>query len=226
MNQPLYTIELLEKTQLTHDVVVLRFERPAHFVFQAGQFVQFLIPEGGRGVKRSYSIASSPDTAYLEFLVKLIPGGKGSQYFGAMQVGDEAQISVPRGVFTLKLDDTSKKIFVATGVGIAPIMSMIESAPGSALMHLLFGVRTQADLFWSSRLGDVQKQKTGLTYDICLSRESVLPFFHGRVSAKLLEVLDLQAKYYVCGNLEMVKDIRTLLLESGVSMKQLHFEIF
>lgn len=241
--QNLYSIKLLEKNQLTSDVLALRFERPKGFLFQAGQFVQFEIPDGEAMVRRSYSIASATDKEHLEFLVKIIPTGKGSLHFQALSLGESTLISMAKGVFVVKPEQKPKKIFIATGVGLAPIMSMLREMVTATppvtgddsgrvnkefgSVKLLFGLRVPDNIFWLDQLDQLAQSSPNFSYEICLSRaEPATPYFGGRVSKKLTEVLDIAAEYYICGSLEMVKDVRTILVFNKVPMKQIHFEIF
>ena len=46
----------------------------------------------------------------------------------------------------------------------------------------------------------------------------------GRVTEHLLTLPN--ARYFICGSPEMVKDVKTKLTELGATASQLHFEIF
>jgi len=68
----------------------------------------------------------SPTTNSSQFdiVVNVAPMGPGSQYFLSCRVGDTVEIIAPLGMFCLT-DSPNKKVFVATGTGIAPFYSMI-----------------------------------------------------------------------------------------------------
>src|SRR3954468_16595048 len=117
--QQFTTIKLTHKITIATDVIELRFERPTNFVFKAGQFVQFRVFEGATSILRSYSISSTPAAPYLEFFVKIVPDGKASQFFAKLNVGEMAEIGMPKGVFVVSESDRPK-IFVVTGTGLAP----------------------------------------------------------------------------------------------------------
>jgi ferredoxin-NADP reductase len=225
--QVFHTIRLLTKKTIARDVIELRFTKPEGFLFAPGQFVQCRIPDGDKQVLRSYSISSTPDKEYLELCVKVLPEGKASAFFDALAIGGEAFVSSAKGMFVIKPEHQSKKYFVATGTGLAPIMSMVEALPHDVTQknELLFGVRHQADVFWVDRLAQVVKNNPSFTFQLTLSQPDE-PFdtLRGRVTEHVFA--DIAGEYYICGNVEMVKEVRAILLEKGVPAKALHFEIF
>ena len=124
--QQFYPVKLISKQTIARDILELRFERPGGFIFLGGQFVQFQIPEGEKFVLRSYSISSSPEKEYLEFCVKILSNGKASVFFDKMELSETVMMSLAKGHFVCKEGDSPHKIFIATGTGLAPVISMIE----------------------------------------------------------------------------------------------------
>lgn len=225
--QAFFPIQLLTKQTIAKDIVQLRFTKPADFAFIAGQFVQFQIPEGEKYLLRSYSITSTPDDKHLEFCVKILPDGKASLFFDQMVFGNTAMISTAKGRFVC--DTVGPNYFIATGTGLAPVMAMINQiakiatavVPGAN--HVLFGVRHEEDLFWMDRFELLQKQY--IASAITLSQPAASwAGLKGRVTEHV--VPDLSGHYYLCGSLEMVKDVRAKLSAAGVGAKNIHFEIF
>jgi ferredoxin-NADP reductase len=225
-----YTINLLSKKIIAHDMLELVFSRPENFTFKAGQFVQFFIPqELGEVLLRSYSISSHPEADQLEFCVKLIPQGKGSTFFNKLELLQQATLRGPEGRFVCLPEQSSDKIFIATGAGLAPIMSMVSNEvenEKSKQIYLLFGVRTEEDIFWLERFEHLKSEYENFDFNITLSRPlESWQGWKGRVTEHLPEVKEV-ANYYLCGSLGMVKDVRTFLVAQGVQMKNIHFEIF
>lgn len=73
--------ELISKTFLTEGIIELKLKTPK-IATKAGQrlFIHFLDSE--KSLKRAYSIAEKEDKeneSIFTFLIKLIPGGKGSE---------------------------------------------------------------------------------------------------------------------------------------------------
>lgn len=236
MEQQFYVAKLISKTMLTQDIMILVFERPQNFNFIPGQFVQFEIPlrsidahpeTGASCVLRSYSIASHTTNDNLEFCIKILPDGKASDYLLKLPVGGIVRITAAKGAFVCSSQDSTQKVFIATGAGIAPIAPMIESRLNSGdTLYLLFGLRAEKDLFWVERFTQFKQADPRFTFNITLSKPGeAWTGWQGRVTSHLPTVAPT-AQYYLCGSLEMVKDVRKILVDQGVNTKSVHFEIF
>ncbi len=117
--------------QENHQVKTFTFVSPvlSAWVFEPGQFLTFDVPTVDGLVKRSYSIFSSPAQPYaIEVTIKRLPNGKASNWFyDQMIVGKEIAVHGPHGNFSLLESNSKSKVaFFAAGVGITPIMSMLQ----------------------------------------------------------------------------------------------------
>ncbi len=220
---------LIEKKYLTEDVLQIRLNKPKNFDFQAGQFIQIIAPQGEKQVFRSYSISSVPKDEYLELCVKLYDTGIASKLFQISNPGDTISFRGPAGRFVVNTSN-SDLCFIATGVGLAPIMGMIqdelESKNNKNKLHLIFGVRYEKDIFWADRLEELQKKHTNFSYSTTISRpEDSWTGSRGRVTEHLpTNTSHLHA--FLCGNADMVKTVREMLTTRGTDAKNIHFEIF
>lgn len=229
MNTTKYTTRLVSKHHLADHLLELVFEKPSGFIFEAGQFVQFIIPNGDTTLLRSYSLASRSDDTKLLFFLKLIPGGKASYFFHKMEPHTPIEFKGPVGRFVINPKEASY-CFIATGTGLAPIFAMIEdelrTKKISKQIELIFGVRNETNIFWLDKLDELKNQFKNFSYILTLSRPSAK--WHntrGRVTDHIPdEVAD--KGFYLCGSGEMVKDVRTTLLNTGVDPTKIHFEIF
>lgn len=224
-----YIATLSKKIQLTPDMLELHFTRPADFDYTAGQFIQVQVPDGTQFTYRSYSLASTPKDELLELCVKLVPDGKGSTYFKDLTVGSPITIRGPLGHFVCT-EEAKAHFFIATGAGIAPIIGMIrdeiENKHIKKGIHLLFGLRYEDDIFWLDRLDKLASEHEHFSYRLTLSRpKEVWSGLKGRVTEHLVEH-PADHDFYLCGSMDMVKDVRTLLLKNGVSAKKVRMEIF
>jgi len=113
----------MKKLQLTKTVFhfFIQNENPTIYTFQPGQYGTFIIDENTR---RQYTFASAPDPKTFELVVDVSPMGPGSKYFLEKNVGERVEYLAPLGNFTLS-QNLLKKVFVATGTGIAPFRSML-----------------------------------------------------------------------------------------------------
>ncbi len=224
-----FSAELTKKIQLTTDMVELHFSKSKGFHFTAGQFVQIDVPAEPKNVFRSYSLASTPADESIEFCVKYLENGKASNFFKSLEIGEEIRFRGPVGHFVVDNDEEALT-FIATGSGLAPIMGMIrdelENKKSQKNIHLVFGVRYEQDVFWIDRLEKLASTFDNFTYKLSLSRApSDWSGFSGRVNEHIDE--DVKGRgFYICGSGGMVKDVRTLLINRGVDLKNIHLEIF
>lgn len=224
-----FSVKLEKKTSLTDTVIELHFTKPPGFTFQAGQFVQFEIPDGEKMVLRSYSLSSTPRDEDLELCVKLLEGGKASERFRLMEVGENLSIRGPRGMFTN--NEIVPLFCIATGVGMAPVMGIIQdeliNKKSTAEIRVLFGVREEKDIFWNDRLEYLAKKYPNFKYDITLSQPKNKNEWKG-LTGRVTEHMTVQEghHYFLCGSADMVKEVRDTLLKNQIEGKHIHFEIF
>lgn len=229
MSNSRFFSQLKSKKTIADNVLELRFDKPDTLIFQAGQFVQLVVPKDGKEITRSYSISSIPTESYFELCVKVLPNGVGSTYLSIADINTEISFTGPLGRF-INNDVDIPLTFVATGVGLAPIISIIEDELQNKKkiqpLRLIFGVRSEADIFWLERLENLKNNFVNFSYQLTLSQPSeTWTGLRGRVT-EYISGLDTNAHFFLCGSAEMVKDVRGQLLTSGVLNTNLHLEIF
>jgi ferredoxin-NADP reductase len=191
--------------------------------------VQLVLSEGEKTITRSYSISSDPSSSYFELCVKVISDGLGSSYVSQLPIGQEALFYGPLGKF-VNNDAGTPMVCIATGVGLAPIMSIIEdelqNKQNTQPIQLLFGVRNESDIFWIDRLDHLASEFSNFSYQLTLSQPDALwGGLSGRVTEYMTQ-LRPEAHYFLCGNAEMVKEVRQKLVAKDITPRQIHFEIF
>jgi len=131
--------------RLAEDVMVLHLKLPANekLNFLAGQYIEFLLKDGGR---RSFSMANPPhDAELIQLHVRHVAGGQFTDHvFNKMKERDILRCEGPLGTFFLREDSDKPIVFVASGTGFAPIKSVIEHA-----LHK--GIKRQMTLYWGGR---------------------------------------------------------------------------
>ena len=237
MPRKIYTSKIISKDNLTSNVIYLSIAKPKEFIYIAGQFIQFYIPDPANEkneVLRSYSIASAPNEKDLKFCVKLVPNGKSGQYFEKTKAGKYLKFSGPVGKFT-NMDATNPLYFIATSVGLAPIMSIIQdeliNKKTTQPIHLLFGIRTENDVFWTEILDNLKKTYKNFDYKLTLSQPSPeWKGLKGRVTAHLSKKISAKGEknshYFLCGSISMIKDVSSFLETQGLPKTNIHFEAF
>ena len=222
-----YTATITAKKWLTEGVffISLELNRPMHF--KAGQFVMLDLPQPGER-PRPFSMANAPESGgskTIEICMKRYETSVTAPYLDSLSLGASVTLRGPFGFFILR-DSPRPAYFVATGVGVAPILGMLRDEhikKTEREMQLLFGVRDEADRFFENELAACLSNCT-----ITLSQPSLTwTGARGRVTEHLntLENPE-QYDFYLCGNPDMVKDTRAILLARGVPPAQVFFEIF
>ena len=139
--------------QLADDVMLVHLRYPAgeRVRFKAGQYVSIL---WGDGRNRDFSMANPPrESDGVQLHVRLVKDGAFTEHvFGTMKVGDQIDVEVPFGSFTLRESD-KPILFVAGGTGFAPIQAMIEDMA-------INGIQRDMTLYWGAR------QRSGLYSDM------------------------------------------------------------
>ena len=97
--------------------------------FEAGQYMTIGVMVDGKLVQRPYSVASPPAVAGsdgYEFYVRLVDGGTFTPLLWRMPVGHGMRMIGPKGKFMLQPDDDRTHIFISSGTGNAPFVSMMR----------------------------------------------------------------------------------------------------
>ncbi len=235
--EDLILTEIYSETPLIKSFVFKRVENRIFPVFQAGQFLSFQIENNEKEI-RSYSISSSPQQrGSVQVSIKLITGGKGSEWFHSLQVGDRVKATPPSGRFVDETFDSlganEDRVYLAGGIGITPILSMIqnriENSQFSQRMTLFYGVRKKSDLVFHDLLMYWSKRHPYFSYYWFLSEDEENSENKEKLDfASIKKYLkDLTGKiYYLCGPEPMMEALVEGLLSFGLDESHLRMEKF
>ena len=218
-NALIHSTVLVERRWLSENAFQLELTKPPSLEFTPGQRFQFIL----ENTERDYSVITSPDDPGIDFCIRKVDGGLFSPILAEAEEGSGFSFTGPYGYFTYRPSERDP-VFVATGTGIAPFVSMARS--GVTGFTLLHDARTSAELFY----GDVF-QKTAKMYVPCLSAmdtDADVPpdAFPGRVTEYLSEHLQGGAyDFYLCGRGDMIRDV-TLLVDEHFPDSLVYTEIY
>jgi ferredoxin-NADP reductase len=215
--------------------------------FKAGQFLTFDLPIANRKVIRCYSLSDRPDPERFRATIKRIgapadrpdlpPGIASSHLHDKVHEGDLLRVKAPAGAFFLDPDTTVPAVFIAGGIGITPMMSMLSWAlaeqPGCTL-HLFYGVRHGGEHAFKRALEDFARAHPNFHLHVIYSRprtDDLLgsDFHHtGHVDVDLLRRSLPQGRhqFYVCGPASMMASLVPALAEWGVPPADIRHESF
>lgn len=234
---PTFRATLASAKMLSPQVRELVFERTdgAPCDFDAGQWLNIMIPSSDGEIKRSYSIASPPSaSSRFEITLTLVEGGPGSTFLHTINEGTELTFQGPQGFFTRTRTPNTPSLFIGTGTGITPLRSMIIDAlqkGEKSPFVLIYGVRNEEDLLYRDEFEGLSKKYPHVQVIHTLSRpHGTWNGKSGYVQTHVREAWSELAKTapphaYICGLEKMVSAVRHLLrTEMGVERTQVHTE--
>ncbi|MDY6774209.1 MAG: FAD-binding oxidoreductase [Candidatus Nanohaloarchaea archaeon] len=174
-----------------------------------------------------FTISSGAGREGITFTVKDV--GDFTSKLDRLEEGETADVEGPYGSFTT--DGTEGPYtFIAGGIGITPLMSMIRTMHGSGgaeQIRLIYGNRTRDDIVFRDELSEIEENSDWLEVEHVLSEEDAEGFRHGYVDRELLEELVLEdSEIFLCGPPPMMESVRSDLEEMGVDPARIHFERF
>jgi NAD(P)H-flavin reductase len=211
------------------------------FPFEAGQYATLGLVghDGPKLIRRPMSVSSSADDlSEYEFFIRLVDHGGFTPLLWERTVGDPISITGPKGKFLLQ-DDGRRALFVASGTGLAPFISMLETLRGRGRERdivLLHGASHEHDLAWRDELTALDTgAEFPLRYVATVSRPHQNPGWTGRtgrveaIVAGELDQLGLAADnttIYLCGNPDMVSAVEEIATERGFTPEQVRKELY
>jgi len=152
----------------------------------------------------------------------------------AAALGTKFIVSRPRGSFTLHKDITRPAVFLAGGIGITPIRSILQCATQERLPHklyLFYSNREADDAAFIEELQSMTVQNPNFTFVPTVTGHKTVawPYEKGHVNREMLTryLRGLNGPiYYIAGPSGMVTAMTGLLNASGVSDDDMKTEEF
>ena len=231
MRVPGLNASLVDRAALTASIA--RFVvRPDDGVpaFEPGQYFAVGLVVDGRLLQRPYSTASPKGTDQeLEFLVRLVPAGAFTPRLWRLAAGDRLRIGPPKGLFTLRPDDTRTHLLISTGTGLAPFLAMtaaLRSQPKPPRSIVVHGVSQVDELAYRDRLEGWAQAGDAVRYVPAVSRPDDQvnlgwTGIGGRIDAALGRICDrhridpINTIAYLCGNPGMIASVSRVLAGRG-----------
>ena len=124
-------ISIKERKEVAVGTTEITFDTSGNkFIFKPGQYIRLTIPtlndDVPKGNTRDFTISSSPDE---EGIIKIAFRNSDSEFKKTIlkaSVGTKIQAQGPLGVFTIPEDSNIPIVFVAGGIGITPVLSMLR----------------------------------------------------------------------------------------------------
>lgn len=213
--------------------------------FEPGQYISVAVhvPRLGLQQIRQYSLSDAPNGKTYRISVKREAGADPSQagYVSTLlhdevQVGDHIRVAAPHGTFYVDVDATTPVVLISGGVGLTPMISMLNRVLQSPGREVVFvhGARNSAVHAMKDYLcqmaADHPNFHTIIFYDQPLpgDRQGSDYDHAGIVDLGAIEdrVMLPDADYYICGPIPFMRMQHDALLARGVKEPRIHYEVF
>jgi len=192
----------------------LYIDKPDDFEFEPGHFLGVGIE--GRALE-PYSIACPSDKHYLRFLISIHENGDLTPYLRTLKTDDLVVIDEePGGFFDIQKTTKSNSVYVATSVGIAPLLSLKSSHP---ITVVIGGTTIDEILFYLDEISNIRPE--ALIY-------SVASEVAGKHVQDILTdfIIETHEHFFLCGVPEMIADVSTRLVRAEKTWEQIETEVF
>lgn len=240
----------VEKKVKESDVIASFYLVPedgkAMAAFEPGQYVSVKmdIPGEAHTHIRQYSLSDAPGNPYYRISVKREddvrdrPAGKVSVYLHErVKEGDVLWLSAPAGEFTLDRKDTRPVVLISGGVGLTPMVSMLNTLAETdpqrrvTFIHAAQNGNVHAMKAHAEELALKHPQVSVFwCYDKPTEQDEAAKVFHkeGFIDLTWLQsiVPTKDAGFYFCGPVPFMRALNGMLKVWGVPDADIHYEFF
>ena len=188
------------------------------YKFSSGQYATLIFLQSKLWFHHPFSFSDTKNDQHLRFTVKAL--GDFSNQLSELRMGTRVWIDGPLGTFTLAKAQTKRFLFIAGGIGLTPILSLIKSRPNNTNALLLYSNKTEAEVIFRDELAAAGIK----THYFFTSQGS-----ENRISVEKIRALcpDFRDRdIYICGPERMMTDLLCDLKAERVPSAQLHAENF
>ena len=235
LHQKLY-LYLEEKRLVAKDTYEFIFKKPRGFTFSPGQYLEWMLPHkpyDGHGIRRYFTIASSPTESVVRVAMKIVPHG--SSYKTALQTLDTNEIVIASqlaGDFVLPKDVSKKLGFIAGGIGVTPFRSHVQFMLDSGKHFdtvLYYCNSMQSEIAYQELFTKAAAAFQFSAINV-IGREPVTsPFETGYINSEIIKRRSpdyLERTWYISGPPGMVNSCKNELRSLKVLHKQIKTDFF
>jgi ferredoxin-NADP reductase/MOSC domain-containing protein YiiM len=204
-----------------------------------GQYVVLRLQPAGRGppLFRCYSLSGAPSAERYRISVKIEPNGVAGTYLrDHVRVGDDLEVSSPRGSFILQSGERPV-VLLSAGIGATPVLAML---------YALAAVHSTRQVFWLHGTRDRQhhpfaaevrqlmlalpNSRSYVCYSRPDSRDKIGEHFDaiGHLSRSVFDEIGVarEADVYLCGPTRFMGEMKEALATFGAAPQRIHVELF
>eukprot|EP00040_Diaphanoeca_grandis_P034140 m.210402 g.210402 ORF g.210402 m.210402 type:complete len:355 (-) comp33075_c1_seq2:89-1153(-) len=253
------SVKVIDIEQVSECVKLFSLQVPTRFAFQAGQWLDVFMP--GLETIGGFSFANGPhhtsnpkhpSKTMVQLAVKFSDHPPAKWMHQKIEVGSRLGIRVG-GDTVLIEEPEAPAIFIAGGIGVAPLHSMLQerlawlgdAPPVTTPTLLLYSVRVTEDLLFIDSISDLARVNPNFNVRIFLSGHAAsdildtvvhhgFPLIPGRISESSLaeavtgcgiDQLPVEPRAYLCGPPNMVEGVKASLLSiEAIPEDRIHYE--
>ena len=219
------------------------FQTDQKFNFKPGQYLEWTVPHDyadALGIRRYFTIAGATAPGEIEIGVRF-PNKPSSfkRRLLSLNLGDTIVASQLSGDFVLPENKNNRLVFIAGGIGITPFKSMIQSMIDNGDKRdvtLFYSNRKPEDIAYYNLFNEMErdfKKEINLKIIYALTDLESVPEnwtgLKGRIDAEAI-IRSVQnykdCLYYLSGPTSVVSSFKKLLLNIGVSKRQIRTDYF
>jgi ferredoxin-NADP reductase len=234
-----YIVTLKDRKQVAEDTMAFWFDvAGAGYTFRAGQNAAFTVldpPEtDAAGSIRTLSVASSPNAPTSLMVAMRMRKSAFKNSLKMLPLGAKLRVSSPMGSFTLHRDSSRPAVFLAGGIGITPVLSILAHATEEGLPHRIYLFYSNHDPGKAAFLSELQMWQNKnanftLVPIVTTPNGSSWLYERGRIDPEMLSrhLSEIHGPvYYLCGPAQMVAAMQRLLAQLGVDEDSIRTEEF
>jgi ferredoxin-NADP reductase len=234
-----YVVKLKNRFPVAERTMAFQFEKPENFVFRPGQWIDITLlnpaETDAEGNVRGFSIASAPYEDMLMVATRMRDTAF-KRELGRVPLNTEVKISGPGGNLTLQNNPARTAVFLAGGIGVTPIRSILFHAAKQRLPHRIlffFSNRRPEDAPFLEELQALQQQNPNYTFIATMTQMATsnrewtgqTGYINKDMLAKYLSAAKSPI-YYIVGPPGMVNALHSTVNESGVDDDDIRTEDF
>lgn len=237
---PKYRLKLFlkQKQQLATNIFEFVFTTSQKVSFTPGQYFEWTLPHAHadqRGMRRYFTIASSPSESDIRLGVRIEPARSSSFKNALMQLepGASLMASSLSGDFVLPSDPHIKLAFIAGGIGVTPFRSMIASLKDKGEKRdivFFYANRAENEIAYQELFDSVKELGIKMVYLVNKPFSTTWSGgYTGLLTKEIIakEAADLTERdFYISGSHTMVMIFKRVLRECGVPSSSIHTDFF
>ncbi|MVT63561.1 molybdopterin-dependent oxidoreductase [Bradyrhizobium pachyrhizi] len=216
--------------------------------YEPGQYLRLRVthPSTGALLTRAYSLTGATGIeSHSEYKIcvgRALAGAPDAStslsllIHETLKEGDTVGVEAPSGTFTMPTISSVPLILIATGIGITPFMSLLNSLDGDRMppVTLLYGNRNGSEHAFKHQLRALAKRLPRLTVRTFYGQprgsdiQGIDFDVRGRLDGAQIDasLVEKRSRFYICGSDAMVASITRGLVSFGVPNFDIYNEVF